>query len=169
MLHKEIDSVELEKRRIQAGISSEFQGDERDIIFLSMVDSQSEEGPLRTTGEGAFELTKKRYNVAASRAKDQLWVVHSFDPDLHLKSVDLRFRLLQHVKDPLASIRAFDTEVKRTDSPFEKDVLKRLIDAGYRVKTNGRSAISELIWLLKATESAWLSNVTAIGITRSTN
>ena len=135
LLHKEIDSVELEKRRIQAGISSEFQGDERDIIFLSMVDSQSEEGPLRTTGEGAFELTKKRYNVAASRAKDQLWVVHSFDPDLHLKSVDLRCRLLQHVKDPLASIRAFDTEVKRTDSPFEKDVLKRLIDAGYRVKT----------------------------------
>jgi hypothetical protein len=30
---------------------------------------------------GAFELIKKRYNVAASRARDQLWVVHSFDPD----------------------------------------------------------------------------------------
>jgi hypothetical protein len=40
---------------------------------------------LRTTGEGAFELIKKRYNVAASRARDQLWVVHSFDPDHHLK------------------------------------------------------------------------------------
>lgn len=134
LLHKEIDSVELEKRRIQAGISSEFQGDERDIIFLSMVDSQSEEGPLRTTGEGAFELTKKRYNVAASRARDQLWVVHSFDPDLHLKSADLRFRLLQHVRDPFAAIRAFDTEARRTESPFEKEVLKRLLDSGYRVK-----------------------------------
>jgi very-short-patch-repair endonuclease len=135
LLHREIDSVELEKRRIQAGISSEFQGDERDIMFLSMVDSQCEEGTLRTTGEGAFELTKKRYNVAASRAKDQLWVIHSFDPDLHLKSGDLRLRLLQHVKDPLAAIRAFDTEGRRTESPFEKEVLKRLLDAGYRVKT----------------------------------
>jgi very-short-patch-repair endonuclease len=135
LLHKEIESVELEKRRIQAGISSEFQGDERDIIFLSMVDSQSEEGPLRITGEGAFELTKKRYNVAVSRAKDQLWVVHSFDPDLHLKSGDLRLRLLQHVRDPLAAIRAFDTEGQRAESPFEKAVLKRLLDAGYRVKT----------------------------------
>lgn len=135
LLHKEIESVELEKRRIQAGISSEFQGDERDIIFLSMVDSQSEEGPLRITGEGAFELTKKRYNVAVSRAKDQLWVVHSFDPDLHLKSGDLRLRLLQHVRDPLAAIRAFDTEGRRTESPFEKAVLKRLLNAGYRVKT----------------------------------
>jgi len=135
LLHREIDSVELEKRRIQAGISSEFQGDERDIMFLSMVDSQCEEGPLRTTGEGAFELTKKRYNVAASRAEDQLWVIHSFDPDLHLKSGDLRLRLLRHVKDPLAAIRAFDIEGRRVESPFEKEVLKRLLDAGYRVKT----------------------------------
>ena len=135
LLHKEIDSVELEKRRIQAGISSEFQGDERDIMFLSMVDSQSEEGLLRTTGEGAFELTKKRYNVAVSRARDQLWVMHSFDPDLHLKSGDLRLRLLHHVNDPLAAVRAFDTEARRTESPFEKEVLKRLLDAGYRVKT----------------------------------
>jgi very-short-patch-repair endonuclease len=90
---------------------------------------------LRTTGEGAFELTKKRYNVAVSRARDQLWVMHSFDPDLHLKSGDLRLRLLQHVNDPLAAIRAFDTEARRTESPFEKEVLKRLINAGYRVKT----------------------------------
>jgi superfamily I DNA and/or RNA helicase len=81
LLHKEIDGVEIANRRIQAGISGEFQGDERDIVFLSMVDSAPAEGPLRTTGEGAFELIKKRYNVAASRARDQLWVVHSFDPD----------------------------------------------------------------------------------------
>jgi very-short-patch-repair endonuclease len=134
LLHKEIDSVELEERRIQAGISAEFQGDERDIMFLSMVDSQINEGTLRATGEGAFELTKKRYNVAASRARDQLWVVHSFDPELHLKSSDLRFRLLQHVKDPLASLRAFDEAAQRTESPFEREVLANLTSAGYRVR-----------------------------------
>jgi very-short-patch-repair endonuclease len=135
MLHKEIDSVEIEKRRIQTGIAAEFQGDERDIIFLSMVDSPAQEGTLRATGVGAFELTKKRYNVAASRARDQLWVMHSFDPDLHLKTTDLRFRLLQHVKDPMASLRLFNQEVGKTESPFEKEVLKRLTDAGYRVRT----------------------------------
>ena len=135
MLYREIDSVEMETRRIQSGIAAAFQGDERDIIFLSMVDSPEEEGTLRSTGEGAFELTKKRYNVAASRARDQLWVVHSFDPHLHLKSTDLRFRLLQHVEDPEASIRAFDQEVRRTESPFEREVLKRLTIAGFRVKT----------------------------------
>jgi len=129
LLHKEIDSVELEGRRIQAGIPSEFQGDERDIMLLSMVDSQSDEGTMRTTGEGAFELIKKRYNVAASRARDQLWVVHSFDPDLHLNSNDLRFKLLQHVKDPLASLRAFNEEAQRTESPFEREVLRFLTRA----------------------------------------
>jgi very-short-patch-repair endonuclease len=135
LLHKEIDSIELESRRIQAGIPSEFQGDERDIMLLSMVDSQSDEGTMRTTGDGAFELIKKRYNVAASRARDQLWVVHSFDPDLHLKSADLRFKLLKHVRDPLATLRAFNKEAQRAESPFEREVLKLLIGKEYRVKT----------------------------------
>ena len=135
MLHKEIPSVEIEKRRIQAGISGEFQGDERDIMFLSMVDSPLSEGPLRTTGEGAFELIKKRYNVAASRARDQMWVVHSFDPDLHLKVNDIRLKLLQHVRDPFASMREYNQEVGKTESPFEREVLKRLTDAGFQVKS----------------------------------
>ena len=135
MLHREIPTIELEKRRIQAGIPGEFQGDERDIIFLSLVDSPSGEGPLRAVGEGAFEQTKKRYNVAASRARDQMWVVHSFDPELHLKADDLRLQLLRHVQDPEASKRLYDQEVRRTESPFEREVLKLLTDAGYRVKT----------------------------------
>ena len=61
LILKEIPGTEIEKRRIVAGNSSEFQGDERDIILLSMVDSPEGEGPMRTTGEGAFELIKKRY------------------------------------------------------------------------------------------------------------
>jgi very-short-patch-repair endonuclease/superfamily I DNA/RNA helicase len=135
MIHKEINSVEIENRRIQAGISAEFQGDERDVIFLSMVDSASDTNPLRTTGDGAFEQTKKRYNVSASRARDQLWVIHSFDPDLHLKAADLRYRLLQHVRDPNSSLRNYEQEVGRTESPFEKEVLKRLTTAGFKVTT----------------------------------
>lgn len=135
MIQKEISSVEIDSRRIQAGISAEFQGDERDVIFLSMVDSAIDSNPLRATGDGAFEQTKKRYNVAVSRARDQIWVIHSFDPDLHLKVTDLRYRLLQHVRDPDSSVRNFEQEVGRTESPFEKEVLRRLTSAGFKVKT----------------------------------
>jgi very-short-patch-repair endonuclease len=135
LIHKEIESVEIESRRIQAGISGEFQGDERDVVFLSMVDSAADTNTLRATGDGAFEQTKKRYNVAASRARDQLWVIHSFDPDLHLKATDLRYRLIQHVRDPDSSARNFEQEVGRTESPFEREVLKRLTNAGFKVRT----------------------------------
>jgi very-short-patch-repair endonuclease/superfamily I DNA/RNA helicase len=135
MIHKEIESIEIESRRIQAGISGEFQGDERDVIFLSLVDSAIDTSPLRTTGDGAFEQTKKRYNVATSRARDQLWVLHSFDPDLHLKAVDIRYRLIQHVRDPKAAARNFDEQVGRVESPFEREVLRKLTNAGYRVTT----------------------------------
>ncbi len=133
MIHKEIESIEVEGRRIQAGISGEFQGDERDVMFLSLVDSAVDTTPLRSMGEGAYEQTKKRYNVATSRARDQLWVMHSFDPDLHLKSTDIRYRLLQHMRDPNSSSRNFEEEVGRTESPFEREVLKRLTSAGFKV------------------------------------
>lgn len=134
LLHKRIGSVEIQNRRIQSGISGQFQGDERDVMFLSFVDSQDDEGFLRAMGEGAFESMKKRFNVATSRARDQLWVVHSFDPLRHLKADDMRLKLLQHVKTPWATVEAYSNEEKKADSDFERMVMKRLIDAGYRVK-----------------------------------
>jgi very-short-patch-repair endonuclease len=132
LLHKRIDSVELDRRRILAGISAEFQGDERDIILLSLVDGAAGDTTLRTLREGAFELVKKRYNVAASRARDQLWVVHSFDAHRDLKPDDLRFQLLQHAKDPGAAVRALSPDDTKPESPFEREVTKRLADAGFR-------------------------------------
>jgi very-short-patch-repair endonuclease len=135
LLHKRIDSVEIEKRRILAGISAEFQGDERDIMLLSMVDSSAgEDVTLRTQREGAYELVKKRYNVAASRARDQLWVVHSFDPMRDLKPDDLRFQLCQHVRDPGAALLASSPETSRGESPLEREVAARLVAAGFRVR-----------------------------------
>jgi very-short-patch-repair endonuclease/DNA polymerase III delta prime subunit len=135
LLHKRIDSVELEKRRILAGISAEFQGDERDIILLSLVDSTADDAGLRTLREGAYELVKKRYNVAASRARDQLWVVHSFDAHRALKTDDLRFQLLQHARDPGSTPLHLDThDVPRAESPLEREVAKCLAAARFRVK-----------------------------------
>ena len=134
LLHKRIDSVELEKRRILAGISAEFQGDERDIMFLSLVDSAAGDASLRTLREGAYELVKKRYNVAASRARDQLWVVHSFDAHRDLKPDDLRFQLLKHAHEPDSSLHAARRDILEVESPLERQVAQRLSDAGFRVK-----------------------------------
>jgi hypothetical protein len=159
LLHKRIDSVEIQKRRIQAGISAQFQGDERDVIFLSFIDSQGEEGYMRAMGEGAFELMKKRFNVATSRARDQLWAVYSFDPDRHLKADDMRLKLLQHMKDPWAAVNAYSNEVGKTDSDFERQVLKR----------NGKWDTTVSTLSLKVTANALPLNVTETATTQLRN
>jgi very-short-patch-repair endonuclease len=41
--------------------------------------------------------------------------------------------LIEHAQDPGALLRLLEEKEKRTESPFERDVLKRLLTAGYRV------------------------------------
>lgn len=126
----ELGAVELEKRRFVAGNSAQFQGDERHVMFLSMVDVPKG-APLALNQRPEF---KQRYNVAASRAKDQLWLVHSLDPGKDLKPGDLRKRLIDYVRDPSARRRELQKAERRAESPFEKRVLERLIAAGYRTE-----------------------------------
>ena len=78
---------------------------------------------------------KKRYNGASSRAKDQLWVVHSLDPHNDLKTGDLRQDLILHAMDPAVTIRMFDQEEKRAESEFEREVIRILTNKGYRLRT----------------------------------
>ena len=134
LLKDKIDPVVLEKRRILCGSPAQFQGDERDIVFHSIVDSNEGDGPLTMKGDGADDMNKKRYNVAASRAKDQLWVVHSLDHQVQLKPGDLRRRLIEHAINPNHLMSLLEDGSAKTESPFEKEVFERLIRRGYRVK-----------------------------------
>jgi very-short-patch-repair endonuclease/cellulose biosynthesis protein BcsQ len=110
-----------------------LQGDERDVVFLSMVHGPLDDPPYPLNdGEGHEGMFKKRYNVAASRAKDQMWVVHSMSSS-DLKPGDIRRHLLDYAYDPAAwEINREDLE-KRTQSPFEADVLNGLFNRGYDV------------------------------------
>ncbi len=135
MLRQRLSPDMFAKHRLLCGNAAQFQGDERDVVFLSMVDGPPDDGQLAYRDAGPKDLYKKRYNVAVSRARNQLWVVHSLDPSAHLKPGDLRQRLIEHARDPQALLRAMEEQGKRTESPFEKLVLQRLLAAGYRVKT----------------------------------
>lgn len=125
-----IGAVRLDQRRFIAGNSAQFQGDERDVVFLSMVDAPTG-APLPLRQQPAF---KQRYNVAASRARNQLWLVHSLDPNSDLKAGDLRRQLIEYVRNPGARRRAAERAAQRAESPFETAVIERLITAGYRVE-----------------------------------
>ncbi|MCC7071833.1 MAG: AAA family ATPase [Deltaproteobacteria bacterium] len=128
LVHRLISARDIERRRIVCGNSGHFQGDERSVMFLSMVWS-SEGKPQKKLQDSKF---KKRLNVAASRAQDQMWVVHSLDANVDLQEGDLRLGLLRHARNPRALLDDL-RGVNRTESPFEAGVLKLLQARNYRV------------------------------------
>jgi very-short-patch-repair endonuclease len=125
-----LGAVALERRRFVAGNSAQFQGDERDVMLLSMVDVPTGT-PLRLLQTDAF---KQRYNVATSRARDQMWLVHSLDPARDLKAGDLRRELIMHVAAPESRRSGGSLSASRAPSRLELAVMERLVAAGFGVE-----------------------------------
>ena len=134
ILRAKLTESEYQKRRILCGNPSYFQGDERDVIFISLVDSSKADGKtLAVRREGYNEMYAKRYNVAASRAKDQMWVIHSLDPENDLKSDDIRLRLIRHAADPASTAKALYRHTPSELSEMESAVAEHLTALGYTV------------------------------------
>lgn len=132
-IFKQFDSKEINERKILCGNASNFQGDERDVIFLSLVDCANGNGPMAKQGFGVDDAYRKRYNVAVSRARDQLWVVNSIDPANDLKPGDIRKILIDYAINP-HSRDVKNTEIdKNSESPFEASVAKALVSRGYHL------------------------------------
>ena len=145
-LIKELDAEEIEKRRLICGNPYSFQGDERDVIFLSMVAA-----PNQRIGTFVGDADKRRFNVAASRAKEQMWLFHT--PALSdLSQHCLRKRLLGYFIDPaglstipinqdievlrrkaLRSNRQIEKPPEPFESWFELDVALMISARKYRV------------------------------------
>lgn len=133
LLHEKLAPEIYEQRRILCGTPAHFQGDERDVMFLSMVD-QPHAGPLPLRdAEAQKRVFKKRYNVATSRARDQLWLIYSLQADVDLKPQDIRRRLIEHVQDPHAWKRILEQTLTKTESVFEERVCQQLLSYGYHV------------------------------------
>lgn len=134
LLATKLGAEVISKRKIICGKASHFQGDERDVIFISLIDSNENEGPMRILSDGYDEAAKKRYNVAMSRAKDQVWIVHSLDKDNDLKPGDLRKTLLDYAENPRGYIELGQAVEKYAESPFEESVGKALVSRGYHIE-----------------------------------
>ena len=137
LIVQRIPATEIENHKILCGNSASFQGDERDIMFISLVDSSEENKSLRLVGEGVEGAIRKRYNVAISRAKDQLWIVHSIDKN-SLKEGDLRKELFEYIDSLKENV--FDkTAIENiTTSDFENEVARHLLEKNYTIKQKWR-------------------------------
>ncbi len=135
LLRQRLSPVEYRNHEVLCGDAAQFQGDERDVMFLSLVDSSPEDPPLPMRQEGAKKIFKKRFNVAASRARNQMWVVHSLNESTDLQPGDYRRRLIEHSIDPGAWERDLRERLKEVDpnsKVFEGGVLRHLLDRGYK-------------------------------------
>jgi very-short-patch-repair endonuclease len=135
-----LDDSVLERLKGQGGLTRKlcgeppnFQGDERSVVIVSIVDSPTGNGPHRLMSQDT-PVYRSRYNVAASRAQDQLWVVHSLDPGQDLQPSDLRKRLIDHALDPSRITDVTIEAQERAESPFEREVIEILVGRGYRVR-----------------------------------
>jgi very-short-patch-repair endonuclease len=146
MLLKQLGAEEIEQRKLICGNPYSFQGDERDIIFLSMVAAPNERiGPLTKSAD------QRRFNVAASRARDQMWLFHTATRN-DLSELCLRRRLLEYFENPVSQIsrtlgkeaeelrllahranRQIEKPPNPFDSWFEVDVALLIAARGYRV------------------------------------
>ena len=136
LLLKKIGEAEFHKRKIVCGNSASFQGDERDIIFLSLITAHNHNRTALVKPED-----ERRFNVAASRAKEQVWLFHSVQLEDLSNTNDLRYKLLDHFLNykpkavPLQrSIeRSFGTQPEPFESWFEVDVFNDIIFQGHSV------------------------------------
>nr|WP_238431495.1 AAA domain-containing protein [Streptomyces cavernae] len=136
---------ERQRRRLRVGNAEEFQGDERDVIFVSLVVSLTGPDGPRRIGPYSSSLYRQHINVAASRARDQVWLFHSVTLT-ELGETDLRRAYLDWFSRPaeervggeLGEVRP-DVPHKDFDSLFEQRVYLALRARGYRVRPQYRA------------------------------
>ncbi|GAB6149707.1 DEAD/DEAH box helicase [Clostridium novyi] len=93
LLEKKLGQDKIRERNILCGNPYTFQGEERDVIFLSMVISNNIKFATLTKDSDV-----RRFNIACSRAKKQMWLFHSVELEDMSKDC-IRYKLLDYCKN----------------------------------------------------------------------
>lgn len=125
LLRERLGVEEFQRRRLRVGNPPAFQGDERNVVFVSVVADDHSWAATR-------KADAQRVNVAASRAQDQLWVFHTVDPTT-LHPDDERRALIEYARDAASAPKRRGKLLELCESQFERDVLKALLARGFRV------------------------------------
>jgi very-short-patch-repair endonuclease len=129
------------------GTSREFQGDERDIIYMTISASHTivekanrfEIKPPRAAGTEEY---MRIFNVAASRAREKSILFHSIHPDAvgimnpvcYRKKLIDYYSNIQNTTNKQIPTKNLETLLKKTDAnsgDFEKSVCKLLYNKGF--------------------------------------
>ncbi len=128
MLEDELGPEEIARHQITCGDARTFQGKERHIMFLSMVVSPGD------AHAQTRESIAQRFNVAASRAQDRMYLVRSIELDQLSPKDTLRRNLISHFDTPYMQDEQRVEDLRlRCESDFEREVYDVLTEKGYRV------------------------------------
>lgn len=119
----------IQRHRIACGDARTFQGKERDIMFLSMVVAPNDVGAALTRDTYA-----QRFNVAASRARDRMYLVRSVGLEDLSRADTWRRSLIEHFSNPFAQDETRVESLRELcESDFEREMYDELVQRGYRV------------------------------------
>ena len=88
--------------------------------------------PNERIGALSTESARQRFNVATSRAQDQLWLFHSATLDV-LSPSCMRYRLLTYMLHPERQIT--DEADQRFESLLERHVYEQITNRGFHIRT----------------------------------
>ncbi|WP_411681476.1 AAA domain-containing protein [Clostridium thailandense] len=128
MLKDKIGIEEMISRKLICGDAYSFQGDERDIMFLSMVIADNAKFAALTK-----ESDIRRFNVAASRARNQMFLFYSVNLE-SLNSKCVRSELLSYCLDSCSKYSIPSNSENTLISGFKKDVFTLLKSKYYNIK-----------------------------------
>ncbi len=128
MLEDELGPEEIQRHEIACGDARTFQGKERDIMFLSMIVSAGDAHAQNR------DSNAQRLNVAASRARDRMYLVRSIELDQLSPNDKLRRNLISHFAVPYAQNEQRVENLRSLcESDFEREIYDLLTERGYRV------------------------------------
>ena len=130
-LYERLGPEVMRQRRLRSGEPANFQGDERDVIIISTVVAVDPAIPASRVSAMTGNAAMRRINVAASRARQQMWVVHSVDPS-SFPDGDLRGALIRHCRDAGTTTAPPANLLDACESQFERDVVQKIMARGYR-------------------------------------
>jgi len=150
--HRELVSrlldLKVDTASVKIDVSAGFQGDERDIVVLALcVSNRNADGTPRRPGGWNTKPQKRALNVALSRAKKQLILVRSVNAD-DLNAGDHRKMLLTYYGTASSNgiTPTLEHHLSRCNSPFEKDVVRRLYALGYTFEVNEEVREGSIGW-----------------------
>jgi very-short-patch-repair endonuclease len=151
LINEEIPAEEIVGRRITVGDARTFQGKERDIMLMSMVATPDQ----KTTSAGS--TYDQRFNVAASRARDRMYLFRSVELS-ELSKSDLKAKLIEHFAAPFHEDPGKISSLRELcQSGFEREMFDVLVGKRYRVRPQVKAGAYSIDLVIEGEEDRRLA------------